>query len=157
MPEPETNPDYDRIFGGGGDIPVATDATEEEISFDPSEAITPLQPGKYVAIISERPEKKISNNGNPMLLVTFMVTEGEQVGSLQWRRYMLSGKGAGWTVEFLRAIGLDDEAAGKKKINPATVQGRRLVIHVQKQKDNPEFLEVHRVERHPDGPIPETF
>jgi hypothetical protein len=156
QPETDMNSDYERIFGsGGGDHPVATDETGMLLDFDPSEAITPVGPGKYVMVVSEPPKHQISQNGNPMMAVTFLITEGEQTGSLQWRRYMLKGKGGGWTVEFLNAIGLEEEAKGLKKINPADIEGRRVIGHVRKQKGDDSYTEIWKVERHPDGPIPD--
>lgn len=155
-PGPETNEEYEKVFGGG-EHAVAEYAEDFEISFDPTEAIVPLGKGKYSAVIAEPPKKQVSQNGNPMMVVAFMVNEGEFTGSMQWRRYMLSGKGGGWTVEFLKALDLEEEAEGKKSIKPSLIEGRRLIIHVRPQKDNPDFMEVHKVERHPDGPVVEPF
>lgn len=149
---PETNEDYDKIFGGGG--PAAAPA-EDLMEFDPTEAVhfADVAPGRYIAFVAEPPKKETSQNGNPMMFVRFTITAPEEyAGAPQFRRYMLSGKGGGWTQEFLRALDMNDEAEGKKPISPKDIEGKRLVIHVKKQKNNPEFMEVWKVERHPDGP-----
>lgn len=152
MPD-ETNDDYSKIFGQGGaaDAP----AEDETLSFDPSEAIHVggLPEDDYFAVVSEKPEKKISQNGNPMMYVTFAVTDGPFEGQLQWKRFMLKGKGGGWTKQFLEAIGLDEEAAGTKPIAPTSVYGRHCIISVRDQKDNKGFQEVWQTKPHPKGPF----
>lgn len=150
MPDAE-NEDYEKIFGQGGaaDLPPE----DEDINFDPTEAGAGRLPkDDYFAVISARPEKKISQNGNPMLYVTFSVVGGQYDGSLMWRRYMLSGKAGGWTREFLEAIGCDDEAKGLTPIKPSKLEGRHCIISVRDQKDNPDYQEVWRVKPHPNGP-----
>lgn len=143
--EPETSDEYDRVFGKGG--AVTDTEPDEEIYFDPSEAITSdLPPGRYVAEIIEPPIRQMSSNNNPMMTVTFQVVEGEYRGALQWRRYMLQGKGGGWTKQFLQALGLKDEAAGKKPIQPSEIKGKRCLISVRPQRNNPDYNEVYKVE-----------
>jgi hypothetical protein len=133
---PESNPEFEAAFGGNpaGDMPSPD---EESWAFDPSEAVefARLVPGTYHADIVERPEKKYSQQGNPMMVVKFFVTDQEFYGATPTRRFMLSGKGGGWTKEFLKAIGLPDEAEGKKPIVPTQVQGRRCMIKTDWQKN----------------------
>jgi hypothetical protein len=153
-PGPEVSEDYDRIFGQGGGAGVA-DMSEvsEEISFNPDDAFPEIEPGAYAALVSERPTYQMSQNGNPMMIVKFTPTDPALSGAfLPWRRYMLSGGFVRETVKFLEAMGLD-EMAKTGKILPAEIDGRRCVVHVRRQSNNPEYLEIHKVERHPDGPV----
>lgn len=151
MPE-ETNSDYDKIFGAGGGAGGGDGGESEGFLFDPTEAGPGrIKPGEYFAVIAEPPVKQISQNGNPMMKVAFQITDGEYTGAMQWRRYMLSGRAGGWTKDFLKAIGLTEEAEGTKPIVPKTLEGRRLVIKVRVQKDNNDFDEVYDVKPHPDG------
>ena|SRR2546423_3921896 len=133
---PEENPEFQKVFGGeqgGSDMP----SDEESWDFDPTEAVefARLVPGTYHADIVERPEKKYSQNGNPMMVVKFFVTDPDFYGATPTRRFMLNGKGGGWTKEFLKAIGLPDEAEGKKPISPSTVQGRRCIVKTEWQRN----------------------
>lgn len=156
-PNPETNEDYERIFGAGGSSGpgVAIDETSEEISFNPDDAFPELEPGTYPVIVAERPTKQISQNGNPMMLVKFNSLDPAMAGVFfPWQRCMLSGGFVRETVAFLKAVGLD-EMAKTGQIVPAEIDGRRLIVHVRHQKNDPEYMEIHKVERHPDGPIPD--
>jgi len=151
VPENETNEDYEKIFGAGGGAAPPDDGGEGFL-FDPSESGPGrIKPGEYFAVICEPPVKQISQNGNPMMKVAFQITDGEYAGAMQWRRYMLSGRAGGWTKDFLKAIGLNEEAEGTKPIVPKTLEGRRLIIKVRQQKDNPDYDEVYEVRPHPDG------
>jgi len=150
-PDSGVSDDYDKIFGSGGEA-TGGGGDEEGFLFDPSEAGPGrIKPGTYRAVICEPPTKQISQNGNPMMKVAFQITDGEYTGQMQWRRYMLSGRAGGWTKEFLEAIGLKDEAAGAAPIVPKKLEGRRLLIKVRVQRDNPEYDEVFAVDPHPDG------
>lgn len=122
---PESNPEFEKVFGNeAGDMP----SDEESWDFDPSEAVGRLEPGTFHADITEKPIKKYSQNGNPMMVVKFFVTDQDYYGLTPSRRFMLNGKGGGWTKEFLKAIGLTEEAEGKKPISPSNVVGRRCMI-----------------------------
>jgi hypothetical protein len=154
---PETNPDFEAVFGDARDEHRSV-PNEETWEFDPSEAVefARLVPGWYHADIVERPERKFSQNGNPMMVVRFLVTDQEFYGATPLRRFMLSGKGAGWTKEFLRAIGLDEEAEGKKPINPGAIVGRRCMIKTEWQKNadgsvSDEWTEVVKCKADPQG------
>jgi hypothetical protein len=159
-PDPESNPDqnedYARIFGSGGGASAADmSGTSTEISFNPDDAFPELEPGAYPVIVSEKPTPVTSQNGNPMMVVKVTSTDSSLTGVFfPWRRFMLSGGFVRETVAFLKAIGLD-EMAKTGKILPAEIEGRRVIAHVRKQKDNPEYMEIYKFERHPDGPIPD--
>lgn len=155
---PEENPEFNAVFGnsGSGDMP----SDEESWDFDPSEAVefARLVPGTYHADIVERPEKKYSQNGNPMMVVKFFVTDKDFYGATPTRRFMLNGKGGGWTKEFLKAVGLPDEAEGKKPIVPSVIMGRRCIIKSvwQKNQDgsvSDEWTDIDKVMPDPQGPF----
>lgn len=151
MPD-EQNEDYEKIFGQGGSA-AGGGETEEAFLFDPTEAGPGALPeGSYRAVVAEPPVKQISQNGNPMFKTTFQVTDGPFTGSLQWKRFMLAGKGGTWTKEFLEAVDLKEEAEGTKPIVPRVVEGRHCIIDVRVQKNNSDYMEVWRVRPHPGGP-----
>lgn len=159
MPD-DLNPDFAAVFGGGED---GAPPDEEVFDFDPSEAVefARLVPGTYHADIVERPTKKYSQQGNPMMVVKFLVTDPDFYGATPTRRFMLSGKGGGWTKEFLRAIGLDDEAEGKKPIAPSKIVGRRCLIKTEWQKNadgsiSDEWTDITACKPDPQGPIAGT-
>ena len=154
-PEPESNEDYDRIFGGGaGGSDGGDSGGDTSWFFDPSEAGPGrVKPGHYRAKVIEPPVKQISQNGNAMMKVTFSITEGEFTGQLQWKRFMLAGRGGTWTKEFLEAIGLPEEAAGTKPIQPKDIEERCCIIGVRVQKNNQDYDEVYECKPHPQGPF----
>lgn len=144
------NDDYDRIFGSGGEATGGGD--DEGFLFDPSEAGPGrVKPGTYRAKVLEPPVKQLSQNGNWMMKTTFTITEGEYTGQLQWKRFMLQGKGGTWTKEFLEAVGLKDEAAGAAPIIPKKLEGRHCLIFVRVQKNDPDYDEIWKCEPHPAG------
>lgn len=153
---PETNPDFENVFGGEN----KGEPEEETFSFDPSEAVefAHLTPGTYHADIVEKPVKKYSQNGNPMMVVKFIVTDPDFIGATPSRRFMLNGKGGGWTKEFLKAINLPEEAEGKKNIVPSALVGRRCLIVCKWQKNSDgtvsdEWVEIVACKADPQGPI----
>lgn len=152
---PENNEDFDKVFGGenSGPPPEA-----EAWDFDPSEAVefAKLVPGWYHADIQELPVKKYSQNGNPMMVPKFFVTDPDFYGATPTRRFMLNGKGAGWTKEFLKAIGLTEEAEGKKPISPSAIKGRRCMIKTKWQTNqdgtvSDEWTEIVQCKADPQG------
>jgi hypothetical protein len=151
VPENESNDDYDKIFGSGGEA-IGGGGEEEGFLFDPSEAGPGrVRPGHYRAKVLEPPVKQISQNGNPMMKTTFSITEGDFAGALQWKRFMLAGRGGTWTKEFLEAIGMPEEAAGTKPIQPKLLEGRHCIIGVRVQKNNEDFDEIYECKPHPKG------
>jgi hypothetical protein len=154
---PESNPDFEEVFGNARDENRST-PDEEAWEFDPSEAVefARLVPGTYHADIVERPEKKFSQNGNPMMVVRFFVTDQDFYGATPLRRFMLNGKGGSWTKEFLKAIGLTEEADGKKPIVPTSVVGRRCLIVTKWQTNqdgsvSDEWTEIVKCKPDPQG------
>jgi len=154
VPKPDTSTDFENVFGAD----ASAEGDEESWSFDPSEAVVfaRLIPGTYHADIVERPDKKYSQNGNPMMVVKFYVTDGDYYGATPLRRFMLSGMGGGWTMEFLKAIGLEEEAAGTKPIVPSALVGRRCLIKCAWQKNqdgttSDEWVEITAVKPDPQG------
>lgn len=158
---PETNDEFDKVFGDGsnpeGDMPSPD---EESWDFDPSEAVefARLVPGWYHADITKLAEKKYSQNGNPMMIQYFFITDKEFYGLTPFRRFMLNGKGAGWTKEFLKAIALPDEAEGKKSIKPSVIVGRRCMVKMDWQRDkdgtvSDEWTEIVKTKPDPQGPF----
>jgi hypothetical protein len=149
-PSPETNSDYDRIFGSGGE--ATGGGSDEGFLFDPTDAGPGrVEPGTYRAKVLEPPVRQLSQAGNLMMKTTFVITEGKYKDALQWKRFMLQGRGGSWTKEFLEAIGLPEEAAGTKPIHPRTVEGRHCLIGVRVQKNDPDFDEVYQCKPHPAG------
>lgn len=154
---PENNEEFDKVFGGESS---GTAPDEETFDFDPSEAVefARLVPGTYHADIVELPTKKYSQNGNPMMVVKFFVTDQDFYGATPVRRFMLNGKGGGWTKEFLKAIGLTEEAEGKKPISPSSVKGRRCIIKTKWQVNadgsvSDEWTDIEKCSADPQGPI----
>lgn len=149
-PDSGISDDYEKIFGAGGE---ATGGGEDEgFLFDPTEAGPGrVKPGTYRAKVLEPPTKQLSQAGNLMMKTTFTITEGEYAGQLQWKRFMLQGRGGSWTKEFLEAIGMKDEAAGAAPIIPKKVEGRHCLISVRVQKDSPDFDEIYQCKPHPAG------
>jgi len=86
---------------------AAAQASVEDMTLDLSEMIKPVPKGVYdLRFLAWEPD--VSKEGKPMLKFTFEVVSPVEgiMGRKVVKRYMRSGKGTGFTVAILEAIGI---------------------------------------------------
>ena len=87
-----------------------------------------LPPGDYQATITEV-ARDTSSNGNPQLIVTFKVTEGDSKDKTIRAWYTQTAKAIGRLMNLLNAVGI--KLDGKKGFAPKALVGQHLTIGVQ--------------------------
>lgn len=104
------------------------------VTIDTTEALSnePTEPGPYPMVISTA-EVKASKGGLPMLNVAFAFEDPEtakRCGKV-FRNYMLGGKGAGFTRDFLKAAaGIEIPVGGAFDFDTDDVIGRHVIAQV---------------------------
>ncbi len=106
-------------------MPRVTIDTSEAQSFEA------VEPGPYPMIVDQA-EVKNSKAGDPMLNVSFKFEDpstAKKAGTV-FRNYMLSGKGAGFTREFLKAFGIEIPVGVQLDFDTDDIIGRHVIVQI---------------------------
>lgn len=152
----ERNPELDRLMGGGSGGGAPDD--DEMITPDFSQATSFfMEPGEYEARVLTKPTKEPAREGKaPCVVFVFeIMTPGKYKGWTRQRWCPYEGTLSGFLQETLKAIGLDDEAAGKAPFRLKDAEGRWCMLTMKARKDDPERDVIQRTKPHAKGPFPE--
>lgn len=125
--------------------------SEEEIEIDFSGAVSfePLEPGEYSAVV-EKCEASVSKAGNPMVVFTFKITDGE-FKSRQFKKWAPTrGAGAGIFRDILAALG-GYSVDTIKKFKCSSALGKSAIITVDFQDGSDTNQEIKSVKPHTFG------
>ena len=106
-------------------MPRVTIDTSEAQSFEA------VEPGPYPMTLSTA-EVKNSQKGDAMLNVAFAFEDPATAkkAGLVYRNYMLVGKGAGFTRDFLKAFGIDIPIGGSFDFDTDDLVGRHVIVQI---------------------------
>lgn len=107
-------------------MPRVTIDTTEAQSFEATE------PGPYPMTTDTAELKESKETKLPMLLVAFKFDDpatAKRCGRVQ-RNYMLAGKGAGFTREFLKAFNIDIPIGGSFDFDTDELVGRPVIVQI---------------------------
>ena len=115
-------------LGDIDDLIAAAQAGADEIDLDLTEASLPIPEGDYTFLLVDI-GKAATRDGRPMLAITAKVLDvGDMMDRTVKRNFMLGGKGAGFTLPLLEALGETvDYTTGKVSLSLARLQTRRGV------------------------------
>lgn len=116
---------------------------EVEIDFSGAVDFDPIPDGNYTARVLKC-EAGLSKSGNPKLAWTFGLTEDGFVGRQLIRHTPTTGKGSGLAKQAMKALGFDTQG-DRVRFKPSAAVGKDCILVVGKQKDNPEYNEIKRV------------
>lgn len=129
---------------------ILNNATADEVVIDFSESadFDLLADGEYTAAI-ESVEAGLAKSGGPKLVWKFVIESGPEAagkveGRILFRHTPTTGKGAGLAKQCIKAIGGNADG-DKVQFKMSSAKGKRVVLVVGKQKDNPDFNEIKRV------------
>jgi len=110
------------------DLIAAAQAEADEMVLDLSEAMLPIPEGDYTFLLVDI-GKSATKDHRPMLAITAKVLDvGPMMDRTVQRNFMLVGKGAGFTLPLLEALGETvDYATGKVSLSLGRLQAQRGV------------------------------
>lgn len=106
-------------------MPRVTIDTTEAQSFEA------VEPGPYPMTVATA-EVKNSSKGDPMLNIAYTFEDpatAKKAGQV-FRNYMLSGKGAGFTREFLKVFGIDIPVGAQMDFDTDDIVGRHVIVQI---------------------------
>lgn len=114
-------------------MPRVTIDTSEAQSFEA------VEPGPYQMTVDTAEVTKTKEKGEPMLVVHFKFDDpavAKKAGRVM-RNYMLVGKGAGFTREFIKATtGEDIPVGGQFDFDTDDLVGRRVLVQIGNREYN---------------------
>lgn len=105
------------------------------VSIDTTEAqsFEAVEPGPYPMVIDTVEIKKAKTSGTPMMNVGFKFEDpstAKKAGTV-FRNYMLGGKGAGFSRDFLKAAaGIDIPIGGNFDFDTDELVGRHVIVQI---------------------------
>jgi hypothetical protein len=107
------------------------------VSIDTTEATSfeAVEPGPYPMTIAAA-EIKNSKDGDAMMNVNFSFEDpgtAKKAGTV-FRNYMLEGKGAGFTRDFLKVFGIDIPIGGKFDFDTDDIVGRHVIAQIKNKE-----------------------
>lgn len=130
--------------------PEAFEVDNAEIEIDVSKVEKKdfsLTPGTYPAVV-QNAEKTFSKEGNPMMVLTFLVND-----RIKTKSYLVLTPAALWKAEnVLTALGLEKTEDGKFKFKTGDIIGRRcLTKTINEEYNGEQRVKVDTVKPHPEG------
>lgn len=125
------------------DILVSASNTEVVIDFSAAEDFTPPPQAEYpVKVIEVKAGAGVvSKKGDPKIVLTLQVTEGELKGRQFFKHMLLAGKSTGFTRRSLSALGVKADG-DKLRLNPQALVGQEALAPIGPQKDQPDNYNV---------------
>jgi hypothetical protein len=106
-------------------------AGADEVELDLTEAVGAVEPATGVRLRVTKCHKDSANSGAAVLKLEAVETEGPHAGHSFRRMYMLSGPGAGFTRDLIKALGFDLEAGAKRvPFSPSKALGREFLADI---------------------------
>lgn len=125
---------------------IVNDALDDEVDVDFSGAkegdYDDVPHAEYVWVV-ESAKKDSSSKGDPAVVITFVIAEGECAGKKKSKFCMLVGGGSGITRQVLRALGFAVDS-DSFRLKLGELAGRRCLASVKQQKNDPQYQELYK-------------
>lgn len=111
-------------------MPRVTIDTSEAQSFEA------VEPGPYPMTVGTAEIKESKEKKEPMMNVGFVFedpTIAKKAGTV-FRNYMLTGKGAGFTRDFLKVFGIDIPVGVQMDFDTDDIIGRHVVVQIKNRE-----------------------
>jgi hypothetical protein len=102
-----------------------------------SDDFSPLEPGRYLMEITKVDDEKTTNDGDEKWLLTLECVEGDRKGRKVWDSLIFSEGGLKRMKLIFSRLGMKID--GEVEFFPKDLIGKRALIDVEIQEDNPKF------------------